>query len=99
MPLNNVLEYRMSDPDDVKLVSKNERIGSQSVAKLTAEYTGYCQKNGHKDRMATEECSDLENEFKRWDEGDVRTFILGVGVDDSVDKQTATNHAIAFYNN
>jgi hypothetical protein len=98
MPLNNVLEYRMSDPDDVKLVSKNERIATQPVTKLTTEYAGYCQKNRHKDPMASEECSDLENEFKRWDEGDVRTFILGVGLEDSVDPQVAKRHAIAFYN-
>jgi len=98
MPLNNVLEYRMSDPDDVKIISKNEKIGSQPVSKLATEYDNYCRKNGHKDRMTNEECSDLENEFKHWDEGDVRTFLLGVGVEDSVDKQTATEHAISFYN-
>jgi hypothetical protein len=98
MPLNNVLEYRMTDPDDVKLVSKNEKIGPQSVTKLSAEYANYCKKNGGKDRMAGEECTDLEHEFKSWDEGDVRTFVLGIGVDESLDRKAATAHAIAFYN-
>lgn len=97
MPANNVLEYKMTDPDDVKVISKQGNIAPQSLKELSTEYTercrAYAQKNAH--HMA---CSEFEDQFREWEDRDVRTLVFGVGVEDDVPLIEKHAHAVKFYN-
>lgn len=97
MPVNNVLEYKMTDPDDVKMNSRQGKLAPQPLKKLADEYQDRCQpgKGGSNHKEA---CSEFESQFQSWDEPDVRTFLFGVGVDDSVPDEQRRRHALKFYN-
>jgi hypothetical protein len=104
MPMNNVLEYRMTDPDDVKIITKQGSFAPRPASKLNQEYLDYCKnyksKENYKeyDQGHREACAKLEEEFKTWDEPEVRAFSFGVGVGEDVSPEQANRHALKFYN-
>ena len=97
MPRNNVLEYKITDPDDVHMLSKQGKMQPRPLKTLSEEYAERCRSykanNAHQNA-----CSDFEELFKSWDEQNVKTFLFGVGVDENLPEVERHAHAVKFYN-
>jgi hypothetical protein len=98
MPLNNVLEYKMTDPDDVKFVSAQGKLSPQPLNKLGQEYREHCEPSKGGQMNHREACTEYEHQFRAWDEQDVRTFMFGVGTEENLPPAQAHAHALKFYN-
>jgi hypothetical protein len=96
MPVNNVLEYKMTDPDDVKIVSQQGKLEPRPLRKLSDEYDEHCR--SYTDGSHKEACSEFDHRFRSWDEPDVRTFVFGIGLDETLPSIRQHEHALKFYN-
>jgi hypothetical protein len=95
MPLNHLLEYRMTDPDDIRITAPRMKDASpRPLRELEEEYSEHCKA----DRTSHEACTELRHEFSGWSEPKVSTYYFSIGIPPGKDDAALQRHALTFFN-
>ena len=97
-PLDHILEYRMSDPDDVRVKQGEKELQPLHCSELLKQYEGYS--SSMRKQYSNSEESQLQNmqeTLKNCSPSD-RCLLFGVGLAQDTPGTTLEEHGIRFFN-
>ncbi len=106
MPLDQILEYNISDLDDVRIRSKE--LGDQPpvpILDLLRDYQKHWESQEHKQfesmqgsKASSMQHTFIENNLRRYSNNNLATFFFGVGVVEKTTPEQLQAHGVTFFN-